>query len=204
LFSLPLPHVWLALVVVVSIVLMLVRARNIPGAYWIAGGVVLLLLFGLESLPDALRAGKWTSTLRCSPFSPPISCCAGDFVGSCRDPSKTTWRYHRLTACHSVAHCVAQRKARRQLLKFPGDRRDRPARRATLIALGRDRYAFLVRISLTGDTRGVSDQLFSSSNFFRRVKPVRLTGNFTPFARMATLLSLAYGSMRATRSRFTM
>jgi len=44
---------------------------------------------------------------------------------------------------------------------------------------------------------------FSSSNFFNLPYPARLTGNFTPFVNIATLLSFPYGSIRATRSRFT-
>jgi hypothetical protein len=42
-FSLPHAELWLALIVGVSILLMLVRARNIPEVYWIAAGVCLLL-----------------------------------------------------------------------------------------------------------------------------------------------------------------
>ena len=45
--------------------------------------------------------------------------------------------------------------------------------------------------------------LFSSNNFLSLEYPVRLTGNFTPFVKIATLLSFPYGSIRATRSRFT-
>ena len=45
---------------------------------------------------------------------------------------------------------------------------------------------------------------FSSNNVFNRPYPARLTGNFTPFVKIATLLSFPYGSIRATRSRFTM
>lgn len=56
--SLPHAEIWLALIVTASIVLMLVRARNIPEVYWIAGGVVLLLLFRLEPFPSAFKAAK--------------------------------------------------------------------------------------------------------------------------------------------------
>jgi arsenical pump membrane protein len=53
---LPHAHVWVALILAVSILLMLVRARGIPEVYWIAGGVVLLLLLRLEPFTDALHA----------------------------------------------------------------------------------------------------------------------------------------------------
>ena len=46
----PLSHLLLALIVGMSIVLMLVRPRDIPEVYWIAGGVCLLLLFRLVPL----------------------------------------------------------------------------------------------------------------------------------------------------------
>jgi arsenical pump membrane protein len=51
-----LAHVLLSLIVGVSIVLMLIRPRNIPEVYWIGGGVVLLLLLRLVPLPLAGRA----------------------------------------------------------------------------------------------------------------------------------------------------
>jgi len=51
---LPHAHVWVALILAVSILLMLIRARGIPEVYWIAGGVVLLLLLRLEPFTDAL------------------------------------------------------------------------------------------------------------------------------------------------------
>jgi arsenical pump membrane protein len=57
-FSLPHAGIWLALIVTVSVLLMLVRARNIPEVYWIAGGVLLLLLFRLELFSSALEAAK--------------------------------------------------------------------------------------------------------------------------------------------------
>ena len=57
-FSLPHAGIWLALIVTVSVLLMLVRARNIPEVYWIAGGVLLLLLFRLEPFSSALEAAK--------------------------------------------------------------------------------------------------------------------------------------------------
>jgi arsenical pump membrane protein len=53
---LPHAHVWVALILAVSILLMLIRARGIPEVYWIAGGVVLLLLLRLEPFTDALHA----------------------------------------------------------------------------------------------------------------------------------------------------
>jgi arsenical pump membrane protein len=49
-------HLLLSLIVGISIVLMLVRPRNIPEVYWIAGGVLLLLVFRLVPLPLAGRA----------------------------------------------------------------------------------------------------------------------------------------------------
>lgn len=52
----PLSHLLLALIVGISIVLMLVRPRDIPEVYWIAGGVCLLLLFRLVPLNLAGRA----------------------------------------------------------------------------------------------------------------------------------------------------
>jgi arsenical pump membrane protein len=45
-------------IVVVSILLMLVRAKNIPEVYWIGVGVCLLLVFRLEPFPGALGAAK--------------------------------------------------------------------------------------------------------------------------------------------------
>ncbi|MFZ0939735.1 MAG: SLC13 family permease, partial [Candidatus Sulfotelmatobacter sp.] len=49
-------HLLLALIVGISIVLMLVRPRDIPEVYWIAGGVLLLILFRLMPLNLAGRA----------------------------------------------------------------------------------------------------------------------------------------------------
>lgn len=49
-------HLLLALIVGISIVLMLIRPRNIPEVYWIAGGVLLLLVFRLVPLKLAGRA----------------------------------------------------------------------------------------------------------------------------------------------------
>jgi len=57
-FSLPHAELWLALIVGVSILLMLVRARNIPEVCWIAAGVCLLLVFRLESFGNAVGAAK--------------------------------------------------------------------------------------------------------------------------------------------------
>jgi arsenical pump membrane protein len=56
LFSLPFVHVLLGLIVVVSILLMLIRPRNIPEVYWIGGGVFLLLVFRMVPLRLAGRA----------------------------------------------------------------------------------------------------------------------------------------------------
>ena len=47
------PHLQLSLIVGASIVLMLIRPRNIPEVYWITGGALLLLLLGL--VPGSLR-----------------------------------------------------------------------------------------------------------------------------------------------------
>ena len=49
-------HFLLLAIVCISIVLMLVRPRNIPEVYWISGGVLSLLLLRLISLPLAGRA----------------------------------------------------------------------------------------------------------------------------------------------------
>jgi arsenical pump membrane protein len=49
-------HLATALIVAVSILLMLIRLRNIAEVYWIGGGVFLLLVFRLISLPLAARA----------------------------------------------------------------------------------------------------------------------------------------------------
>ena len=51
-----LAHILLSLVVGVSVLLMLVRPRNVPEVYWIAGGVLLLLIFRLVPLQLAGRA----------------------------------------------------------------------------------------------------------------------------------------------------
>ena len=51
-----LAHILLSLIVGVSVVLMLIRPRNIPEVYWIAGGVLLLLVFRLVPLQRAGRA----------------------------------------------------------------------------------------------------------------------------------------------------
>ncbi|MGB8541089.1 MAG: arsenic transporter [Candidatus Acidiferrales bacterium] len=55
-FSPALAHLLLALIVAVSILLMLIRARNIPEVYWIGAGVFLLLILRLISLKLAGRA----------------------------------------------------------------------------------------------------------------------------------------------------
>jgi arsenical pump membrane protein len=49
-------HLLLPIIVAASILLMLIRLRNIPEVYWIAGGVLLLLLLRLVSLALAVRA----------------------------------------------------------------------------------------------------------------------------------------------------
>lgn len=49
-------HLLISLIVAISIVLMLIRPRNIPEAYWIAAGVFLLLIFRLVPVQLAARA----------------------------------------------------------------------------------------------------------------------------------------------------
>lgn len=49
-------HVLLGTIVLISIVLMLVRPRNIAEVYWVAGGVALLVAFRLVPLRSALAA----------------------------------------------------------------------------------------------------------------------------------------------------
>jgi arsenical pump membrane protein len=51
-----LAHCLLSLIVGISVLLMLIRPRNIPEVYWIAGGVLLLLFLRLVSLQLAARA----------------------------------------------------------------------------------------------------------------------------------------------------
>jgi arsenical pump membrane protein len=51
-----LAHLLLSLIVGISVALMLIRPRNIPEVYWIAGGVLLLLVFRLVPLQLAGRA----------------------------------------------------------------------------------------------------------------------------------------------------
>lgn len=51
-----LPHLLLSLIVGISIVLMLTRPRNIPEVYWIAGGVLLLLVLRLAPFQLEVRA----------------------------------------------------------------------------------------------------------------------------------------------------
>jgi arsenical pump membrane protein len=51
-----LAHILLSLIVGISIALMLIRPRNIPEVYWIAGGVLLLLVLRLVPLQLAGRA----------------------------------------------------------------------------------------------------------------------------------------------------
>src|SRR5215469_14692 len=57
-FSLPHAEIWLVLFVVLSILLMLARAWNIPEAYWIGAGVCLLLVFRLEPFSGTVTAVK--------------------------------------------------------------------------------------------------------------------------------------------------
>ena len=49
-------HYLLTVIIAVSIVLMLIRPRNVPEVYWIGGGVSLLLILRLVSLQLAGRA----------------------------------------------------------------------------------------------------------------------------------------------------
>ena len=51
-----LAHIILALIVGVSILLMLIRPKNIPEVYWISGGALLLILLRLTPLPLAGKA----------------------------------------------------------------------------------------------------------------------------------------------------
>ncbi len=55
-FSLPVAHTLLAAIVIVSVVLMLARPRNIPEVYWIGAGVCLLLVLRLLPFGIAARA----------------------------------------------------------------------------------------------------------------------------------------------------
>jgi len=50
------PQIWLTVIVVTSLALMPVRAWRVPEVYWIAGGVLMLLLLRLESPENALSA----------------------------------------------------------------------------------------------------------------------------------------------------
>src|ERR1700742_23063 len=54
--SMTFAHSLVALIVLVSIVLMLIRPRNIPEVYWIGGGVFLLLCLRLMPLKAAGQA----------------------------------------------------------------------------------------------------------------------------------------------------
>ena len=58
-----LAHTLLSLIVGIGIVLMLIRPRNIPEVYWIACGVLLLLVLRLVPLQLAGRAAAkdWMS-----------------------------------------------------------------------------------------------------------------------------------------------
>jgi arsenical pump membrane protein len=49
-------HIFVALIVGVSILLMLIRPRNIPEFYWVGGGAILLLVFRLMPLKLAGHA----------------------------------------------------------------------------------------------------------------------------------------------------
>src|ERR1700735_2542571 len=50
------PHILLALIVAISILLMLIRPRNIPEVYWVGGGALLLLILRLIPLRLAGKA----------------------------------------------------------------------------------------------------------------------------------------------------
>jgi arsenical pump membrane protein len=50
------PHIFLALVVALSILLMLIRPRNIPEVYWVGGGALLLMVLRLIPLRLAGKA----------------------------------------------------------------------------------------------------------------------------------------------------
>src|SRR3984957_142162 len=54
-------HLPLSLIVGISVLLMLIRPRNIPEVYWITGGVFLLLIFRLVPLQLAARAATKAS-----------------------------------------------------------------------------------------------------------------------------------------------
>ena len=54
-FAPPTAHFLLGFIAVISILLMLIRPRNIPEVYWIGGGVFLPLVLGLVPLPLAAR-----------------------------------------------------------------------------------------------------------------------------------------------------
>src|SRR3978361_1832105 len=49
-------HILLPLIVAISILLMLIRPRNIPEVYWVGGGALLLVLLRLIPLKLAGRA----------------------------------------------------------------------------------------------------------------------------------------------------
>ena len=55
-FSLALAHTLIAIIIAVSIVLMLIRPRNVPEVYWIGGGVLLLLALRLINMSLAWKA----------------------------------------------------------------------------------------------------------------------------------------------------
>src|ERR1700689_2295947 len=50
------PHILLALIVAISILLMLIRPRNIPEVYWVGGGALLLIILRLIPLQLAGKA----------------------------------------------------------------------------------------------------------------------------------------------------
>jgi arsenical pump membrane protein len=54
--SVAFPHVLLALIVAVSILLMLIRPRDIPEVYWVGGGAILLIVLRLIPLKLAGKA----------------------------------------------------------------------------------------------------------------------------------------------------
>ena len=61
-----------------------------------------------------------------------------------------------------------------------------------------------MRSGCIGTSGSFSRRSSSSSSAFSRAYPVLLTGNLAPVANIAIRLSFPYGSIRVTRSRFTM
>ncbi len=65
--SASLSHLLLALIVAVSILLMLIRPRDIPEVYWVGGGAILLIALRLIPLQTGGKGGG--RGLRCLSFS---------------------------------------------------------------------------------------------------------------------------------------